>query len=238
MSSVSRGRRKTAGVYAEMVRTYEQLTDEHNVLLVELATSGLLGLWWDNPLHSFPSQQRADADELIGGHLVTYARERPSRPALAALRSLEMLAVNEDLRAVAGAAAFELADSGVDEPVWLGSVGNISAERGWKYRDSAGLEVLLVEFCQQDKPQALVVFLSGESAAELSITGQASLLLRELRKKAMAGGGHELLPLEPGVVGAAIESALQHTDSLAEPEVDKQYASLRALAYARCRLVT
>jgi hypothetical protein len=214
-----------------MVRTYEQLTDEHNVLLVELATSGLLGMWWDNPLPS------SDADELIGGHLVTYARQRPSRPALAALRSLEMLAVNEELRAIAGTAAFELADSGIPEPAWLGSVGNISAERGWKYRDADGLEVLLVEFCQQDKPQALVVFLSGQSAVELSITGQAGLLLRELRKKAMAGGGHELLPLSPDIAGAAIASALQRTDSLAEPEVDKQYASLRALAYARCRLL-
>jgi hypothetical protein len=232
MSSVSRGRRKTAGVYAEMVRTYEQLTDEHNVLLVELATSGLLGMWWDNPLPT------ADADELIGGQLVTYALERPSRPALAALRSLEMLAVNEDLRAVAGTAADELASSGVYEPSWVSSVGSISAERGWKYRDADGLEVLLVEFCQQDKPQALVVFLSGESAVELSITGQAGILLRELRKKAMAGGGHELLPLSLDIAGAAIMSALQRTDSLEEPEVDKQYASLRALAYARCRLVT
>ncbi|WP_163508301.1 hypothetical protein [Fodinicola acaciae] len=231
MSSVSRGRRKTAGVYAEMVRTYEQLADEHNVLLVELATSGLLGMWWDNPLPT------ADADELIGGHLVTYARQRPSRSALAALRSLEMLAVNENLRGSAADAADELSGSGMLEPAWLDSVGDITAERGWKYRDAGGAEVLLVEFCQQDKPQALVVFLSGEQAVELSVTGHAGILLRELRKKAMAGGGHELLPLEPPVAGAAIEAALRHTDSLADPEVDKQYASLRALAYARCRLL-
>ncbi|GAA1655994.1 hypothetical protein GCM10009765_01560 [Fodinicola feengrottensis] len=221
-----------------MVRTFERLVDEPNVLLVELAASGLLGMWWDAPLPGI------DPDTMIGGQFVEYARESPSLPALAALRAVQAIGVGENLRARAGEAADELADSGLEEPIWRDGIGHPTPTTCWQYRDGHHQNgIVLAEFEQQEKSHALVVFLEplGKTgrATDISMTGDSAVLVRELRKKAMAGAGvHTLDHLAPAAAATLIMQALRRTDALDDPAVDKQYGQLRALAYARCRSLT
>jgi pRiA4b ORF-3-like protein len=226
---------KPAEVFDELVAAFAAVADSTDTLDAELATSGVLGMWWS----AGPA-----GIESIGPAVVEHAARVGDRNALALLTGLADMATGE-LADVAAAAAGELAAAGVAAPAWAESIGKAVPGECWRWGDVFGdLETV---FCRFDGPMgahATCVLInragSGAFAEDAWVVTDPEQALAEVRATISESEDAELLrihPVEQAEARRLVKIGFRATDIMPDPPVTETLADFRALVLARTRLL-
>jgi hypothetical protein len=241
---VSRGRKPKKGrksqlpehsVHDDLIRMFGTLVKAEETLDVEIFTSDVLGMWWQE----FPSD--LDPERSMGIEVVTHALRRGTPSAMAMLCALAATATAEELREAAQECRAELAAQGVAEPPWGSAIGRVEVGDCWQLSDVYGDQsTLCCEFGYGTERHTLVALLDHgdmyDWAKDLWISAEPDAVLAELRETATKDPLMVLERIEPATARRLLESAIEGSDDpLSELDLAKEFADHRAIALARCR---
>ncbi|HKE99018.1 MAG TPA: plasmid pRiA4b ORF-3 family protein [Actinomycetes bacterium] len=222
------------GLYAELLHAFAPLARETDPMAVELATSDVLGSWWNR----LPPGE--DPDRLVGLGAVGYAARCRTPEALALLRALAAVASAETVRSAAAEAAATLAGSGVAEPPWSATIGRVRQGDCWRLGDVYGDQAsLLCEFGYGGRRHGVVALLDFNHLSgwvkDVLVTDEPARVLRALRAAASSEPLTTLEQVDPVQARRLLEDGFAATDMTWLPDVGEEFRRFRALALARCR---
>jgi hypothetical protein len=117
------------GVHAELLGAFRPAVRATDPLEVEVLTSDVLGSWWKR----LPPGE--DPDAVFGEGAIGHAARAGTREAMALLRALAVLGVTPAQREAASSAAAALAASGVADPPWAATIGQVEVGGCWRLSD-------------------------------------------------------------------------------------------------------
>ncbi|HVB42148.1 MAG TPA: hypothetical protein VNF47_05500 [Streptosporangiaceae bacterium] len=229
-----------------MLRTARELLAVRSPLDAELMVSELLGTWWSQQpgLAGRPQtrRRRGDVEELVGEGLVDYAAGQGSPAALALLSGIACLGTTRQA-VKAEQAALDLMERGVARPAWAERAGAVVPAdcyiKSDAYYDHD--EVICVFSYAGEEEHALVTVIDYNAGGLLKdgwVTSQVTKLLEHCRDlvEADAGPAKAAFRRVPAPdVRRLLESALEVTETIANPPVTTTFPSYHAFIRARIR---
>lgn len=234
-------------LFAEMLRAARELLAVRSPLDAELMVSELLGTWWrqepERPGRARARRRRADIEELVGEGLVDYAAAQASPAALALLSGIACLGTPRQA-VKAEVAALALMERGVARPGWAEHAGAVESAQCYVNSDYYGDrdEVICVFSYAGEEEHALVVVVDYNSGGMIRdgwVTSHVGRLLDYCREQSSPDRQNKSVFSQVPEPNARrlLETALNVTETMADPPVSKSFPSYHAFIRARIRIL-